>query len=816
MRPTLLLLAVMASLSPAADPEPLVRLGSDRFRQAERVESIAYSPDGKQLATVDEERVHIWDAADGRLLRTIPGGPKHHHVALCFAADGKVVYWVSWLDSKEVTFRQLDPVAGKQLSTTQLAPKDTMGGYGISARFSPDGAWLAVANDDLKLLRVFRTHDGKEVWSDRGDKPVYTANFLPDGKRLAVARNRQVRIIEAGSWKVLHEYAVEGGAFSMMEFSPDGKTAVAENRDPWPPHLVAFDAETGTIQWSCKTDQARDLIFTPDGKAVIYRGRFGNDNNHMWHWVDAATGRHMYRAMDAGFGYEVAVRSDGNVLAVGGYHGQITQWDLTTRKRLEIASADPPDAPAKLRFASDGSKLIGWARGWYEWDLKTGKQTRLTPVLDVGASENFAVSQDQKWLAREIRSNNLKMESFALTELATGRRHVLPRTSSAEHAHFLPDGRLLVRRENRLSIYDTETGNRVAQLALEGKVGAMAVNERGTAAMSVALNGDRVHGKQWDLLSAKPIAEWDGRHPDATMLARSHSWHAQLSPDGRIVAVFFTYLAFQGMGFNDIHELRTELFDARTGRHLSGWGDLHFRVDLAFSPDGRTVACYYQSGLGVDIREVATGERRTRRPNPPVMSAAFSPDGRTLALGTSPSPVALWDLIGKPSRKWNDEKTAVLWNHLASADSNVAFEAIRVLRQHPTEAIGYLKERLLAAKAPAADWLAARIKDLDAANFKQREQASTDLAAAGELVAPGLRDALKAASPEMRQRLEALLTKVEAPTPEQCRATRACEVLEGIATPEARELLAAWSKGAPGATLTREAMESVERLNGRR
>jgi len=44
---------------------------------------------------------------------------------------------------------------------------------------------------------------------------------------------------------------------------------------------------------------------------------------------------------------------------------------------------------------------------------------------------------------------------------------------------------------------------------------------------------------------------------------------------------------------------------------------------------------------------------------------------------------------------------------------------------------------------------------------------------------------------------------------------RAGEVLEGIGSPEARELLTAWAKGPPGATLTREATESLERLKGR-
>ena len=51
-------------------------------------------------------------------------------------------------------------------------------------------------------------------------------------------------------------------------------------------------------------------------------------------------------------------------------------------------------------------------------------------------------------------------------------------------------------------------------------------------------------------------------------------------------------------------------------------------------------------------------------------------------------------------------------------------------------------------------------------------------------------------------------------TPEKLRAIRACEVLEAIGSADAKVVLVEWSKGSPGATLTREARESLERLKG--
>ena len=72
-----------------------------------------------------------------------------------------------------------------------------------------------------------------------------------------------------------------------------------------------------------------------------------------------------------------------------------------------------------------------------------------------------------------------------------------------------------------------------------------------------------------------------------------------------------------------------------------------------------------------------------------------------------------------------------------------------------------------------------------------------------------------AKSAEMRQAVQRLLDRLDEPTSEVLRTIRALEVLEHIATPAARELLAELAKGAPGARLTDEAKASLARLKGK-
>jgi hypothetical protein len=93
----------------------------------------------------------------------------------------------------------------------------------------------------------------------------------------------------------------------------------------------------------------------------------------------------------------------------------------------------------------------------------------------------------------------------------------------------------------------------------------------------------------------------------------------------------------------------------------------------------------------------------------------------------------------------------------------------------------------------------------------------TQLAALGERARPALRAALKAGgSLERRRRIEQLLGALDAgASGEALRSVRAVEVLEGIGSSEARQVLAALADGLPSARLTREARAALQRLGQR-
>jgi hypothetical protein len=109
------------------------------------------------------------------------------------------------------------------------------------------------------------------------------------------------------------------------------------------------------------------------------------------------------------------------------------------------------------------------------------------------------------------------------------------------------------------------------------------------------------------------------------------------------------------------------------------------------------------------------------------------------------------------------------------------------------------------------------IADLNHQQFARREAATQKLARLGRLVEPDLRQALAGKpEPEARRRIERLLAQREAGpvggADEGLRLLRAVEVLEHIASPEARALLTMLARQAPAAEVAQDARAALERL----
>jgi len=317
------------------------------------------------------------------------------------------------------------------------------------------------------------------------------------------------------------------------------------------------------------------------------------------------------------------------------------------------------------------------------------------------------------------------------------------------------------------------------------------------------------------------VGLWDVKTARIARSFRDTTYTAQtlaFSPDWKTIAAGGAVTGPQALGDRP----NIVLWETATGRKRLqiAMQDRHLN-QLAISLDGRLLAAtgdtetivLWSTWTGKEVGRF-TGHRGR------IASLAFAPDGKSLASGSDDCNVMIWDVSGlMPAAKFaenlNPESLAKCWNDLASTDAARAYQVIGDLAQRPEQALALLKDKLAAFPKPDAEHVARLLADLDDKDFNMRQKVSVELAKLGRIAEVAMRKALENnPSAEAKQRITDLLEKLEddAENPERWRRLRVIELLERIATPQARELLESTAKEAGDGEFVRESKASLARL----
>jgi RNA polymerase sigma factor (sigma-70 family) len=765
-------------------PDALIRIGTIRFRHFHYVTSVAYSPDGKIIASCGmyDGPIILWDSVTGKELRQVEQGPGQFGPP-AFSPDSKLLAVL-----KQGEIHLWDVATGKKVREMEVQPSAPFGGV----VFSPDGKLLAVA-DSRRVVHLFDPRTGADLRKlPRHPEDVGSLAFSPDGKTLAAGgEGKTLCLYDVSAARELRRLRGHEKEVVSVAFSSDSKTLASGGFDGT---VRLWDVATGAERWHFTFDTANPWVyvrFVPGGNHILA----GSDGSvRLW---DADTGKEIRRypdhyASNACFD----VSPDGKVLIMGGD----VLAEVATGKRLNQPHYHEGSIHS-ISFAPDGKTLscAGEDRTVRLWEVATSKELRRWS-LDSRIAANAVYSPDGKTLAADGDGY------IHLYDTGTGAekrfRSTSPNANWGYRLLFSPDGKTLftagsewdMRKSKAIRLWDVSTRKEARPLlGHKERVTDIALAADGKLLVSASEDGTV---RLWDVAAAGEIRQ----------LTDQKGWMnaVTLSPDGKWVAA---------TGNDRV----VHLWEAATGKEihrLSQPGVPSFNERLQLSPDGKTLAS--AKGRTVYLWEVATGKERARLTGhrQTIRALAYSRDGELLASGSDDATVLVWDLYG---RRQGALKAAVskqqlhrLWDDLGGEDAARAYQAMRSLHAHPHETVGWLREQLPPVPTVAAAWIAQRIAELDSDSFPVRESAMRELEKKGEAVESALRKGEEnPSSPEVQKRLHRLLKIFDRKT---LQVLRGLEVLEHLGTPEAKEVLTILADGAPGARQTLEARTALQRL----
>ena len=309
------------------------------------ITAIAFSPDGTSIDTSGYHEINFWNIADGAATRRLRGLAERVY-KIAYSPDGK---WLATASGDPGQFGSVklwiaEAAGGGKPARDLLETGDCV----FAVAFSPDNRLVAAAGAD-RTLRVWEIESGKLTAQieDHADWILDLA-FSPDGQKIATAsRDKTSKVFDLKTKEAVSTFPGHNETVYSVTFSQDGKSVMSAGGDNrvrvWNPGDDARQIrEIGGFG-----GPVFQIKLTPDGKQLLACGQ--DQIVRVFDAIGGAPVRTMQGHRD--WVYSVAVSPDGKSITSGSWDGEARIWNLADGKLLRTIVAAPGYKPANATAA---------------------------------------------------------------------------------------------------------------------------------------------------------------------------------------------------------------------------------------------------------------------------------------------------------------------------------------------------------------------------------------------------------------------------------------------------------------------------------
>jgi len=480
--------------------------------EAEGVRNLAVSNDGKRVA-IDSDffKTEIRAAEMGELIwdvktalppqaeNTPPLRDLESYEALAFSPDGKKLATTGSVAAGGEPFpapvRLWDIETKKHLWERHI--NDGAGqAIGREVRFSPDGKFVATLYANLHLLEAASGKVAHTFVPSVGATGNYA--IANDGGRVAMPAGRRLRLWETGTGKEPDALVGPRAPARLLARSADGRFVATGNGGPEVWLWVAAGGKPRAVRASADY-WAFDLGFGPDGKSLVTVSRGNDDPIRVW---DPATGKERFRLGGGADKLHRAALGRHGLFAVRDYVPGL--YDAETGQAIWTGQA------VKAVGNNEPLVVIGPGAEYFATDTGVFSITTGHAVAVFEALHPVALSADGKRLA--YRTADGKIGTFLTTALSQAE----PVKVGETYAVSPTADRVAMVELTALKVIDLTTGKTIAECERPAGLADEAWRlwfARGVRfspdGKRLAAHGDAPGVGVWDAATGKPIA-WLG------------------------------------------------------------------------------------------------------------------------------------------------------------------------------------------------------------------------------------------------------------------------------------------------------------------